>query len=743
MTDAPPAPAAREGWGDALKGLLILLVVLWHVIMKSYLTIDWQIGLPIPGIWGLSADLIWSFMMPLFLLLSGYFASSAFKRAWSVVARPRILRYFYLYLLWSLIHMAAMWAFPDFPTLIPRSITEFVECLTISPPNTWYLYALAIYFLVAKALSRIPSWLVIGVAAALSIVVSSGYIEVVSNRGSLLYNFTFFLLGLHLAPPIRRFVLGVTLPRLAAFVVVYLAAFGAMRLTGTETLPGVWPLVSLLGIAMGLAAAPMLSRIPKIGGALAWLGRRSLPIYLIHMPLLALADFMLAEWLSGARVAIQLVAAVTLPVLLTAVLVWVCLVLNRLVTRDSVYWLWDLPRRPTRRTMVGKSAPGVALRGAPWRAATAVVLLVICGAVATRAAAVPGCMTNFSGKSASQTGEVSIGATGDLLIHDIGHTVPEDGGAGYFSEVQPWFTQDLVTGNLEQVISEDTGFDKCGSRKECLEFRSDPETAQYFGGFDLLNLANNHARDFGAVGYTNTQANLAAHDIGTVGKRDEIACTTIGDTTVAVIGFAPYRDTNRVTDLRHVRKMVSTAAASADLVIVHSHMGAEGPDANVATPGGEQIYGENRGDVVAFSHAAIDAGADLIIGHGPHTLRGMEFYKGRLIAYSLGNFGGGGVFGAEQATRFGAYLGATLRSDGTFLRGQVQSVRFDYEGGRPLPDPDVRASRLIDEFSQRDFPDSAPEIGSDGTLSLPQLIAGRPWAPQPSRRFQRYGRLDV
>jgi uncharacterized membrane protein YcfT len=715
VTAASPPSAPREIWGDALKGLLIIFVVLWHVIMKSYLTIDWQVGVPIPGVWGITADLIWSFMMPLFLLVSGYFASRAFSRAWSVVVRPRILRFFYLYLLWSLIHMAALWAFPDFPTLVPRSFTEFVEFLTISPPNTWYLYALALYFLLAKVLSRVPPWFLIGAAATLSIVVSAGYVEIVSNRGSLLYNFTFFLLGLHLAPQIRHFVLRVTVPRMAILVAVYLAAFAAMRATGTETLPGVWLVVSLLGVTMGLAVAPMLHRIPRIGTAFVWLGKRSLPIYLIHMPLLAIADLAIAEWFSDARVAVQLAAAVTLPVALTAILIWACLTLNRLLARDGLNWLWDIPRRRRRPSVPGRTGHRVSLRRTPWRAATAVVVLAACGVGATRAAAIPGCSTHSPNRPAHDSGQVSIGATGDLLIHDVGHGVPVDGGAGYFAAVRPWFTQDLVTGNLEQVISRDTGFDKCGSREDCLSFRSEPQTAQYFEGFDLVNLANNHARDFGSEGYTNTEINLASHGIRTVGKREEIACTEIGDTTVAVIGFAP----NRVTDLRHVRKVIATAAESADVVIVHAHMGAEGPLANEVTPGEEHMYGENRGDVLAFSHAAVDAGADLILGHGPHTLRGMEFYKGRLIAYSLGNFGGGGVFGAEQATRYGVYLDATLRPDGSFLRGKLQSVHFSHECGEPLPDPDLTAARLVDGFSHRDFPDTAPRISPDGTLRRP------------------------
>ena len=715
LRDAAPTTAStprRETWGDALKGALIILVVLWHAIVKTYLQVDWQIGPPISRAWAVVGELIWPFLLPLFLLVSGFFAANALTRSWSRVVRPRIVRFLYLYLVWSLIHMVALWAFPDFPTLVPRSVSEFVEFVTISPPDTWYLYALALYFLVAKLLSRVSPTLVIGAAALLSIAVSAGYIESVSNRGSLLYNFTFFLLGAHLAPQIRRAIGRATWPIAALLVAGYLVAFAAVRLTDAAAVPGVWPALSAIGCAMGLAVAATISPLRLVGSGLAWLGKRSLPIYLIHMPLLALADLALVGWLSGASGAVQFIAAVGLPVVLTAILVAASVALYSLLLRDGASWLFDLPRWSAR----GLTSAGSVIRRAPWRAGVAVLLLVVCGVVATRAAAIPGCGIDSPARAAAQAGQVSIGATGDLLIHDIGHAVPADGGAGYFSAVRPWFNQDLVTGNLEQVISDDTGFDKCGTRKNCLEFRSAPTTARYFGGFDILNMANNHTSDFGSVGYANTRANLAQNDIRAEGNQNEIVCTTVGDSTVAMIGFAPYRGTNRVTDLRHVRDLVRAAAASADIVVVQAHMGAEGPKANVVAPGTEWMFGENRGDPEAFAHAAIDAGADLVLGHGPHSLRGMEFYHKRLVAYSLGNFGGGGVFGEDPATRYGVYLDATLHSDGSFLRAKLRSVHFDDGEGAPQPDPDNRAAQLVGEFSQRDFPRTSPMIESDGAV---------------------------
>ena len=70
------------------------------------------------------------------------------------------------------------------------------------------------------------------------------------------------------------------------------------------------------------------------------------------------------------------------------------------------------------------------------------------------------------------------------------------------------------------------------------------------------------------------------------------------------------------------------------------HAGAEGSDRAHVEPGPETYLGEPRGDSVAFTHAVVDAGADLVVGSGPHVLRGLEWYRGRLIAYSLGNASG-------------------------------------------------------------------------------------------------------
>ena len=697
----------RLAWADALKGTLILLVVFWHVVLKTYLQVDWRIGVPIPGAWGLLSDIIWPFLMPLFLLVSGVFAADALSRPWASVLRSRVWRFLYLYLLWTLIHMVAMWAFPDFPTAVPRSVAAFIEAITISPPNTWYLYALALCFLLARALRRVPSWAVLVPAAALTVLVASGGIDIVSNRGSLLSNILFFFIGARFAPAIRRFTARPR-PVLALLLTVgYAGLYGGMRFLDVATVPGVWPLVSLAGVAMGLSIAPLLPAVPVLGRWLSRLGRHTLPVYLLHMPILVIVDALVVGWVSDARGAVQVVAAVLLPVVLTVGITAGSALLGSWIEKEGPRWLFDLPARKTLPQRV------------PWRVIGATTLLIVIGLVAARTSALPATPDAMPQIVPQRTAEVSIGAVGDVLVYDTGHHTPDDRDRGYFDAVRSWFTDDLVTGNLEQAITADTGYDKCGGQAECLSFRSDPDVAPFLAGFDLLNLANNHSRDYGDTGFANTRDLLAEAGIRTVGERDEIAWTTVGDSVVAVVGFAPYDGFNRVTDLRHVRAVVRSAAAQADIVVVHGHMGAEGPGADIVRAGTETMYGENRGDPVAFAHTAIDAGADVVIGHGPHVLRGMEQYRGRLIAYSLGNFGGGGVFGAEEETRRGAYLSLRLRGDGALIEGTVHSVRFDQEGGVPVPDPSHAAARAMDERGLRDFGDRAVRVDGEGRLVMP------------------------
>jgi len=318
---------------------------------------------------------------------------------------------------------------------------------------------------------------------------------------------------------------------------------------------------------------------------------------------------------------------------------------------------------------------------------------------------------------------ISLSATGDIILADAPDKIPPNGGRGFFDDVREALKADLVMGNLEEPLTDDTGHAKCGAGAEaCFQFRAPPSYAAHLrdGGFDLLNLANNHGNDFGETGHRNTQRALEQHGLKHTGDRGQITVVEVKGVRVAVLGFSPYSWTNPLNDLDQAQSVVREAAAQADIVVVQAHMGAEGSGATRVRPGSEIYYGENRGDPIAFAHAVIDAGADLVVGHGPHVMRAMEFYKGRLIAYSLGNFAGGaGTLSASGNLGLGAVLKVTLHRDGTWAGGTFISTTFQGGGGLPRIDSRNRGLALVRSLCESDFPTTGARLGPNGDISPP------------------------
>ncbi|MFE9958282.1 pyridoxal-phosphate dependent enzyme [Micromonospora sp. NPDC005299] len=338
-------PAGRVVWADVAKGACIILVVLWHVIVKHYLRIDWRIDLPVPGAWGLLGEQLLPLRMPLFFTLSGIFSANAVARPWRVAGRPRIARNLYLYATWLLIHTALLALVPDFPTDRATSLDGLLAQLTVTPSNLWYLYALALYFALAKALRRVHPAVLLVAAGALSAVAATGLLDSPGNRGQVYQNLVFFLAGVHLRPHLQRWAAGASARRLAGTGTAYAVALAAMALAGTEGWPGVRLLVSVVAVAFGVTAAARVARLRVVGGALARLGRRTLPIYVIHMPVLALLHRLLAGPVADLNRPGRALLAAGYPVLLTAVVLALSLAVHRGLTAAGARWLFDLPRR--------------------------------------------------------------------------------------------------------------------------------------------------------------------------------------------------------------------------------------------------------------------------------------------------------------------------------------------------------------------------------------------------------------
>jgi hypothetical protein len=146
------------------------------------------------------------------------------------------------------------------------------------------------------------------------------------------------------------------------------------------------------------------------------------------------------------------------------------------------------------------------------------------------------------------------------------------------------------------------------------------------------------------------------------------------------------------------------------------HVGAEGADKTHVRPGTELFLGENRGDPIKFARAVVEAGADLVIGHGPHVMRGMEFHRGRLIAYSLGNFAGYKALSHQGLPGVGGVLKVTLRADGSYVGGSLVPTRM-VAPGLPTTDRAGEALSLVRGLSDADLPASGARIDDNGTIT--------------------------
>lgn len=277
----------------------------------------------------------------------------------------------------------------------------------------------------------------------------------------------------------------------------------------------------------------------------------------------------------------------------------------------------------------------------------------------------------------------------------------------------------ITFGNMEgSLLNEGEPRKQCKDPTRCYLFRSPPHYADYFktAGFDVLSLANNHAQDFGEAGAQESMQHLAKAGIRHTGQEGDIASWKVKGLKVAVIAYAPFIGAHDFLDTEKAQHQVTKLADSHDVVIVSMHAGAEGLDALHVPFKEEFFYGENRGDVAAFAHAVIDAGADLVIGHGPHVPRALELYKNRLIAYSLGNFctyQGMSVLGNKGLAPI---LKLSVDNQGRFIQGKIISARQKRPGG-PVLDNHHQAARLMKKLTEEDFPDSALQISTEGVIN--------------------------
>lgn len=300
--------------------------------------------------------------------------------------------------------------------------------------------------------------------------------------------------------------------------------------------------------------------------------------------------------------------------------------------------------------------------------------------------------------------------------------LPPQGGKTMLASVKDTLeSADLTFGNLEGSILDSGGTPKrCSNPAACYVFRSPEAYAKHFSeaGFDLLSLANNHSGDFGPVGRSRTKAVLDAEGIAYAGLAgtDETAIIERNGIKYGFCAFAPNSGTCDIRNITRAKTIVSSLVPKCDVIIVSFHGGAEGSKHQHVPRSTETYYGENRGNVYNFAHAVIDAGADIVFGHGPHVTRAMELYNDRLICYSLGNFCTYGRFNVLGVNGVAPIVSLQVDDEGKFVDGQIIPV-YQMKTHGPKYDAQKRAIKLLQDLTAADFPETPLKIGDDGSLS--------------------------
>ncbi len=323
-----------------------------------------------------------------------------------------------------------------------------------------------------------------------------------------------------------------------------------------------------------------------------------------------------------------------------------------------------------------------------------------------------------------------IRAVGDLMLGSTypyadGRDLPSEGGnaAGILEPLAELLRgADLTFGNLEGVLLDAVDVrakPKCnGLERGCFAFRMPPNYSRWLenAGFDMVSIANNHILDFGDVGRKSTIAHLEEVGIAWSGPTGTIARREVSGLRVSMIAFSVYDGLNDMNRFESATALISDEAHRCDVLIVSFHGGGEGLEYTRVPVGPEFFLGRNRGDVRRFSRAAVDAGADLVLGHGPHVPRGIEVHHDRLIAYSLGNFATWKRFDLSGERGLGMVLEVSLEEDGRFIAGRIHPVRQELLKS-PVLEPDGAVIAKVRELSMLDFPDTAPTLSAEGRLS--------------------------
>lgn len=338
MSDA----RARLGWVDTGRGIAIVLVALYHaarwLVNAGFDTAGWQAA----------NEILSSLRMPLFFALSGLFAGKWLTANWRDLWRAKLVLFLWVFIVWEVIGSVVF----ILGTAIDGqrvSIKDTVVALLISPVfprlELWFIWALSIFFVLAKLTRSVNKWVQLGLAAIVSAVALTLWLSFTTGvTGSLKYYF-FFLAGIYLRDLLINFGSLANRSILIGVLGLWVLISVGLSYFGIRQVAGLYFLNCLLGVLAGIVLSRALSRIDLIG----WAGRNTLPIYLAHTPIIILASFALSLTALPVLMSQDLIVTPIVAVAAVAASLW----LHRVCQRRVLRYLYEPPMHLLSRPRVG------------------------------------------------------------------------------------------------------------------------------------------------------------------------------------------------------------------------------------------------------------------------------------------------------------------------------------------------------------------------------------------------------
>ena len=335
----PTDQSERVLWLDVARGICMILVVFMHFDEMFYSKFaTWQFA---ANIWDTLSSAARPARIPTFFLISGILASASLDRPWAKIIEKRIAIQYYAFMLWALVHTIILYAV--FTNMDAAAWSEMVVAYAgkLFWPTTqiWFLWALVAFFLIAMALRRIPY-----VALAISLVMFL-FAEYAADNVAIqmLRSLGFFLFGIYFPTLAKRLGERRGLLILAGLFCAYGASVALIILLGEKTL-GVWLPATLIGATLVFQISNWLTLTP-LSGVLSYIGKQTLPIYVMHGAILTVIGFFVREYgLSFGSSTLGKVGDALLPIAGNVGLIALCIALYVVAKRLGGYWLFQPPK---------------------------------------------------------------------------------------------------------------------------------------------------------------------------------------------------------------------------------------------------------------------------------------------------------------------------------------------------------------------------------------------------------------